>query len=60
MKPERRPPETTLTMELNSMTKATLLMVAGLVVAAAPKAWDMSQLTSPSPPSAPAIPTAAG
>ena len=35
MKPERRPPETTLTMELNSVTKATLLMVAGMVVAAA-------------------------
>ena len=35
MKPERRQPGTTLTMALNSMTKRTLLMVAGLVVAAA-------------------------
>ena len=35
MKPERRQPGITLTMELNSVTKATLLMVAGMVVAAA-------------------------
>ena len=35
MKPERRQPGTTLTMALDSMTKRTLLMVAGLVVAAA-------------------------